>query len=161
MFINILQNSSSATFSKRHRCFPENFQIFLRTPFSEDLNGVAEWCDWLFRHLRLNDAVANNSYTARIHQQTFWIDSRLSLKNMFPQKMCWSMTWSSSIPPNSYQWYVKHSQFIQELVSPELFKLYHFVMNTRQFDQMKFSPEKMTLEKGKWIQHLSTNHTGQ
>ena len=88
MFIKILQNSRPATFSKRHRCFPENLQIFLRTPFFEDLNGVAEWCDWLFRLFRLNGAVANNSYTARIHQQTFWIDSTKKKGRTIRVKVC-------------------------------------------------------------------------
>ena len=51
----------------------------------------------------------------------------------------------------SYQT-IKQTRFIQELVSPEVSKLSHTVMNKKQEDQMQFSPEKR-LEKRKWIHH--------
>ena len=44
---------------------------------------------------------------------------------------------------------MKETKVIQELVSPEVFKLNHAVMNKAQ---MQFSPEKR-LEKRKWINH--------
>ena len=45
---------------------------------------------------------------------------------------------------------------IQELVSPEVSKLNHPVMNKKQGDQMQFSPERR-LEKRKWIHPTQHN----
>ena len=50
---------------------------------------------------------------------------------------------------------------MQEVVSSEVIKLNQTLCNKqKQGDQIQFSPEKKTVEKGKWIHHLSTHRTG-
>ena len=45
---------------------------------------------------------------------------------------------------------MEQTNVIQKVVSPEVSKLNHAVINKKQGDQLQFSPEKR-LEKGKWI----------
>ena len=52
------------------------------------------------------------------------------------------------------------TKIIQEVVSSELSKLNHSVMNKKHGDQIQISPEKKNAEKGKWIHHLPGHLTG-
>ena len=46
----------------------------------------------------------------------------------------------------------EQTKVIQEVVSPEVSKLYYTLLNKKQGDQIQFFPEKK-LEKRKWIHH--------
>ena len=46
---------------------------------------------------------------------------------------------------------MKQIEVVKEVVLPEVSKLNDTVMNKNHRDQTQFSPEKKTLEKGKWV----------
>ena len=51
------------------------------------------------------------------------------------------------IPSTSSQQNVKQTEVIQEVVSPEVSKVNHSVMNKKRGNQIEFSPEKKTQKK--------------
>ena len=55
---------------------------------------------------------------------------------------CWWMIWSSSIQTSSSQQTIKQTAVFQERVKSEVSKMNYVVMNKKQSDEIKFSPEK-------------------
>ena len=55
---------------------------------------------------------------------------------------CWWMIWNSSIQTSSSQQTIKQTAVFQERVKSEVSKMNYVVMNKKQSDEIKFSPEK-------------------